>query len=66
VGGFYVYILASRRGVLYVGVTNDLLRRIREHRQGLTPGFTSLYRVHRLVYFENYEDAIHAIARETD
>jgi putative endonuclease len=62
---YYVYILASgRRGTLYVGVTNDLIRRVFEHRNDLIRGFTATYRVHRLVYFEPYEDIREAIARE--
>jgi putative endonuclease len=52
--GGYVYILASApNGILYVGVTNDLVRRIYEHRNGLIAGFTKRYSVKRLVYFEH-------------
>ena len=51
---YYVYIMASRSRVLYTGVTNDLVRRVDEHKRGLTPGFTSRYRVSRLVYFEAF------------
>ena len=62
---YYVYILASRRnGTLYVGVTNDLLRRMYEHRHGLVPGFTKKYGVHILVYYEETPDVKAAIARE--
>jgi len=62
---FYVYILASRiGGTLYVGVTNDLVRRVAEHQGNEKPGFTSRYRVHRLVYFETFGDIRDAIARE--
>ncbi len=51
---FYVYILTNERGnVMYVGVTNDLLRRVREHREHLTSGFTSTYNVRKLVHFEH-------------
>ena len=61
----YVYILASKpQGTLYVGVTNDLIRRVLEHKQGLVPGFTKRYRVHLLVYFEEHGDYHGAIARE--
>lgn len=61
----YVYILASRRnGTLYVGVTNDLIRRVHEHRNDFVKGFTSKYRVHRLVYFEQCEDFDSALLRE--
>jgi putative endonuclease len=49
---------------LYVGVTNDLLRRVAEHRQGLIPGFTKRYGLTRLVYFEVYDDIQLAIQRE--
>ena len=61
---YYVYILASRSRVVYTGVTNDLSRRVHEHRGGLTPGFTSRYRINRLVYFEEFADIRDAIARE--
>jgi putative endonuclease len=62
---YYVYILASgRRGTLYIGVTNDLVRRVYEHRNGLIPGFTAQYGVHRLVYFEIHDDVYEAISRE--
>ena len=62
---FYLYILASRRhGTLYVGVTNDLIRRVYEHRIKAVPGFTKQYRVDRLVYFEIFDDPVAAITRE--
>jgi putative endonuclease len=62
---FWVYILASHPGgTLYVGVTNDLIRRIFEHREGLAEGFTKRYGVQRLVYFEQHETARAAIQRE--
>ena len=62
---FYVYILASRRnGTLYVGVPNDLARRIGEHKAKLVPGFTRQYDVHLLVYFEAYDSILEARARE--
>ena len=62
---FWVYILASRPGgTLYVGVTNDLIRRVYEHRNGMVPGFTKRYGVKRLVYFEEYDTARAAIQRE--
>jgi len=61
---YFVCILSSDRGVLYVGVTNDLRRRLAEHQQGAVQGFTSRYRVHRLVYFEQTEDIRSAIERE--
>jgi putative endonuclease len=62
---YYVYILASRRnGTLYVGVTNDLLRRVYEHKSDLVDGFTKRYGVHLLVYHENTGDVASAIQRE--
>jgi len=61
----YVYILASApNGILYVGVTNDLVRRIYEHRIGVVAGFTKRYSVKRLVYFEHHETIQAAIQRE--
>ncbi len=63
--GFSVYILTNRRrGVLYVGVTNDLARRISEHRQKVVPGFTKTYGVTQLVYFEEHASILEARARE--
>jgi putative endonuclease len=61
---FFVYILSSRSRNLYIRVTNNLERRLTEHRLGLVPGFTTQYRIHRLVYFESYGDIRDAIARE--
>ena len=63
---YYVYILASKRnGKLYIGVTNDLARRLGEHREGLLPGFTKRYGVTRLVYYEIFDHIHAAIHRET-
>ena len=62
---FWVYILASKPGgTLYIGVTNDLIRRVFEHRQGLVPGFTKRYGVKMLVYYEQHDTALAAIQRE--
>ena len=62
---YYVYILANQfNDVFYVGVTNNLERRITEHQSGLIDGFTKKYRVHKLVYFESCHDVKAAIARE--
>jgi putative endonuclease len=62
---FYVYILASRiGGTLYIGVTNDLVRRVGEHKLKIAKGFTKRYGVHKLVYFEQFDDAENAIRRE--
>jgi putative endonuclease len=64
---YYVYILASRRdGAIYIGVTNDLVRRIYEHRTKAVPSFTSRYNITRLVWFEVYDDPISAITREKE
>ena len=62
---FYVYIMTNRGdSVLYTGVTSDLKRRVYEHRHKLAPGFTSRYRVVKLVYYEVHGDARCAISRE--
>ena len=62
---YYVYILASRRnGTLYVGVTNDLVRRVSEHKNGEIQGFTKKYKVNQLVHFEDTNDIGAAIERE--
>ncbi len=62
---YYVYILTNQfNDVFYVGVTNNLERRIREHQSGLIDGFTKKYRVHKLVYCESCHDVRDAIARE--
>ncbi len=62
---FYVYILASKiGGTLYIGVTNDLIRRVAEHRLKAVKGFTEKYDVVRLVYFEQFDDPENAIRRE--
>ena len=62
---FFVYILASRKnGTLYVGVTNDLARRVSEHKAKIVPGFTRQYGVDRLVYFETFDSILDARARE--
>ena len=64
-GSYCVYILASRRnGTLYTGVTNDLVRRVSEHQQDLTPGFTTKYGVKTLVWYETTDSIQYAIARE--
>jgi putative endonuclease len=64
-GSFFVYILANKRnGTLYVGVTNDLARRMFEHKAKLVPGFTRQYGVDKLVYFEEYGSILEARARE--
>jgi putative endonuclease len=62
---YYVYILSSKRnGTLYIGVTNNLERRLNEHRNNLIEGFTNKYNVHHLVYFEDVNDIQSALQRE--
>jgi putative endonuclease len=62
---YFIYILASKRnGTLYVGMTNDLMRRIYEHKSGLIEGFTKKYSVNKLVYLESTDGAKAAIDRE--
>ena len=61
---FYVYFVANRSRVLYVGFTSDLKARVKQHREGRFEGFTSVYGCHRLVWFERYTTALAAIARE--
>ena len=61
---YYVYIVASISRVVYIGVTNNLVRRVHEHKQGLVAGFTKRYQVDRLVYFEETTDVRVAIERE--
>ena len=63
---FTVYILASLSRRLYVGVTNDLIRRLYEHRTSISPSFTARYRINQLVYFEQTPNARSAIERETE
>lgn len=62
---YFVYILASKRnGTLYVGVTNDIERRVHEHKCDVNDGFTKRYQVHRLVWYEMHDDVLQAIRRE--
>jgi len=63
--GAWVYMMTNRpNGILYVGVTSDLVRRVWEHREGCTEGFTKQYGLKRLVYFEQHDDIRSAIQRE--
>jgi putative endonuclease len=63
--GGWVYIMTNRaNGILYVGVTNDLIRRVGKHRLGIVPGFTKKYGLKMLLYFERYDDIRLAIQRE--
>ncbi len=62
---YYVYFLASRKhGTLYIGVTNDLVRRVYQHKQKLVKGFSAKYGVDKLVYYEVFDDPYLAITRE--
>jgi putative endonuclease len=61
---YWVYIVASRSGTLYIGITNSIDRRMREHKSGEIEGFCSKYHCDRLVYFEIFDDVHKAIGRE--
>jgi len=62
---YYVYILSNKyNNVLYVGITNDLIRRVYEHKNKLVEGFTEKYNIDKLVYYELFNDPINAITRE--
>ncbi len=60
---YYVYIMTNKSGTLYVGVTNDLERRVWEHKLGMVEGFTKRYGLTRLVYYESSSDVEAAISR---
>ncbi len=62
---YYIYIMTSKKnGTLYIGITNDLIKRVFEHKKGLVEGFTKKYQVNKLVYFEETQDVESAIMRE--
>lgn len=63
---FYVYIMTNRSGTLYTGVTNDLRRRVEQHRRGEGSRFTAKYRIRRLIYYQSCTDVKSAIAREKE
>jgi putative endonuclease len=63
---FYVYILASTAGVLYTGVTNNLMRRVFQHKTAHKLGFSQKYKTHTLVYYETFSDALTAIKQEKE
>ncbi len=63
---YYVYIVASRSRILYVGVTGFLMARVLQHKSGETDGFTKKYSINRLVYYESFRYVNRAIARETE
>jgi len=61
---YWVYIVASSSGTLYLGMTNNLFRRVLEHKSGEVPGFATQYGCNRLVYYEGFDDVLKAIDRE--
>ena len=61
---YYVYIMASKTGTLYVGMTNNIERRVYEHKNHLLPGFTDKYKIDQLLYVETINDPSYAIKRE--
>ena len=61
---YYVYIMTNRRGTLYTGMTNGLLRRVYEHKKEMVEGFTKKYHIDRLIYYEETDDVTAAIERE--
>lgn len=61
---YYVYIMSSKTKVLYIGVTNDIIRRILEHKLAINKSFSSKYKTFKLVYYEHHGDIYEAIARE--
>ena len=61
---YFVYIMSSISGVFYIGVTNNLLRRVEEHKSGKIKGFTCKYKFDRIVYYEHFTDVGYAIIRE--
>ena len=63
---FYVYILSSKSRTLYIGITNNLRARIKEHREKVPGSFTTRYNIHRLVYFKRFQYVDNAIAREKE
>ena len=61
---YFVYIVSSRTGTLYIGITSNIERRISQHKRGEIEGFSSQYRCDRLVYYEKFDDVYRAIGRE--
>ncbi len=61
---YYVYILTNKSNTLYIGVTNDIVRRVYEHKNKLVSGFTERYNINKLIYIEEYDSVIDAIERE--
>lgn len=63
-GSYYVYMLANKGGMLYVGMTNDLKRRLQEHKTKAIPGYTSKFSISKLIFFEQFNHPIDALAAE--
>ena len=63
---YYVYMMSNISKMIYTGMTNSLSRRVREHKQKVNDGFTKRYNIHRLVYYEEFQDVRKAIAREKE
>ncbi len=61
---FFTYIMANERPTLYTGMTNNLVKRVYQHKNGLAKGFTRKYHIHKLVYFESFKTPLEAIIRE--
>ena len=61
---YYVYIMGNERPTLYIGVSNDIVRRVYDHKKGFVEGFTRKYGLHKLLYFESFRGIEDAIARE--
>lgn len=61
---YFVYILTNNSGTLYIGVTNDLFRRVQEHKSRIANGFTQKYHIDKLIYFESYPEIVNALNRE--
>jgi len=61
---YHVYIITNKSGTLYTGITNDIKKRVYEHKNKLIPGFTEKYNISRLIYFETFGDVYSAISRE--
>ena len=61
---YYIYIMTNKSGTLYVGMTNDIKKRVYEHKNKLIAGFTKKYNINRLIYFETFSDVYSAITRE--
>jgi len=61
---YFVYILTNKSNTLYIGVTGDIARRLQEHKQKYTDGFTKRYNINKLIYIEEYANSLEAIARE--